>query len=234
MRLAVLDDEKAFINEFTALTSQMMPDAEVIGFDKEDELIDCIGSERLDCIFMDICLDNSSGIDTAKRVTDISPDIPVVFVTGYPQQYCQSIFLEHFDFEPFAFVCKPIKKQILQRVFEKLKVKGKDKGSDITLHSGRQDIILSTDEIKYVESSRWYVLVHTADKVITIRSKLSDIQQLLPDSFISSHKSYIVNSSYVRAFNSTAVTLQDGTELPVSRSHKNEFKQRLLSIKGFG
>ena len=211
-----------------------MPDAEIIGFDKEDKLIQSLSGDKVDCVFMDICLDNTSGIDSAKHVKDISPDTPVVFVTGYPQQYCQSIFLEHFDFEPFAFVCKPVEPNVLQRVFEKLESKGKDKSATITLHSGRQDVILNTQEIIYVESNRWYVLVHTKNKVITVRAKLSDIEQLLPESFISSHKSYVVNASYVRAFNSSAVTLTDGTELPVSRSHKTDFKQKILSIKGFG
>ncbi|MBP1538338.1 MAG: LytTR family DNA-binding domain-containing protein [Ruminococcus sp.] len=234
MRLAVLDDEKAFINEFSDIAARIMPDAEIIGFDKEDKLIQSLSGDKVDCVFMDICLDNTSGIDSAKHVKDISPDTPVVFVTGYPQQYCQSIFLEHFDFEPFAFVCKPVEPNVLQRVFEKLESKGKDKSATITLHSGRQDVILNTQEIIYVESNRWYVLVHTKNKVITVRAKLSDIEQLLPESFISSHKSYVVNASYVRAFNSSAVTLTDGTELPVSRSHKTDFKQKILSIKGFG
>jgi DNA-binding LytR/AlgR family response regulator len=233
MRLAVLDDEKAFINEFSDVVSKIMPDAKVIGFDKEDKLIKSIACDKFDCIFMDICLENDNGIDLAKRISDIMPDIPIVFVTGYPQQYCQSIFLEHFDFDPFAFVCKPVERQVLQKVFEKLESKSKEQSVTITLHSGRQDVILNTNEIVYVESSRWYVLVHTADKVITVRAKLSDIQMLLPENFISSHKSYVINTNYVRAFNSSAVTLTDGSELPVSRSHKNDFKQKLLSIKGF-
>ena len=235
MELLVLDDEKSFLNEFTELIGKIGVDAHIKEFENENELFDHMtGSAATpDCVFTDIRLGEANGIDAAQKLHEIAGDIPVVFVTGYPQQYCQSIFLEHFDFEPFAFVCKPVDETVLKRVFEKLEAKGKENSAVITLHSGRKDIIVRVNDITYIESNKWYVIVHTVKEEIHVRSKISDLCAMLPDKFVAAHKSYTVNADRVRSFDHVSVTLDSGEQLPISRSHKNEFRSRMLAIKGF-
>lgn len=235
MKLLVLDDEKCFIDDFAQLVDRIGVDAEIKGFEDDGELFEYMSGsgERADCLFSDIRLGDASGIDAAQKLHEVAEDIPVVFVTGYPQEYCQSIFLEHFDFEPFAFVCKPVDEAVLRRVFEKLEAKGRESSAVITLHSGRKDIIVRVDDITYIESNKWYVIVHTVSEEIHVRAKMSDICAMLPDKFVSAHKSYTVNADRVRSFDHVSVTLDNGEELPISRSRKNEFRSRMLAIKGF-
>ncbi len=235
MELLVLDDEKYFLDEFEELIGRMEIDVHIKAFEDENELLDHMtgSGEKPDCLFTDIRLGEANGIDTAQKLHQIAGDIPVVFVTGYPQQYCQSIFLEHFDFEPFAFVCKPVDEAVLKRVFEKLEEKGRDNSAVITLHSGRKDIIVRVNDITYIESNKWYVIVHTVKEEIHVRAKMSDLCAMLPDKFVATHKSYTVNADRVRSFDSVSATLDNGEQLPISRSHKNEFRSRILAIKGF-
>ena len=235
MKFAVLDDEKAFIDEFVSLAQQLQPGCEIYSFSSDAEFVDYLIREdhKPECIFMDINLDGTSGIDTANRVSEMLPEIPVVFITGYPQQYCQSIFLEHFDFEPFAFVCKPVDKQVLARVFEKLESKFRSKGTLLHMSRSRKELLINTKELLYVESNRWYVVLHTLHGNEKVRAKLSAVSAMLPERFVVSHKSYIVNPDFVRSFDSVSVVMQNGDVLPVSRSRKNEFREKVLSVKGF-
>ena len=235
MELLVLDDEKCFLDEFKKLVGRIGIDAHIKEFDDEKKLFEHLSGsgEKPDCLFTDIRLGESNGIDAAQKLHETAGDIPVVFVTGYPQEYCQSIFLEHFDFEPFAFVCKPVDEAVLRRVFEKLESKRREGCEVITLHSGRKDIIVRVDDIIYIESNKWYVIVHTAKEEIHVRAKISDLCSMLPGKFVPTHKSYTVNADYVRSFDHISVMLDNGEQLPISRSRKNEFRSRMLSIKGF-
>lgn len=235
MNLVVLDDEKAFIDEFVDILARIRPNDRIEGFDNEQDFFEYTGRQRnrIHCIFMDIRLNDKSGIDIAKHANDIQADVPVVFVTGYPKEYCQSIFLEHFEFEPFAFVCKPVDEKVLEKVFEKLESRYREKGSVISLRTGRKETILSTSEITYIESNRWYVTVHTTQGEMRVRSKLCDIEKLLPESFAAAHKSFIINADCVQSFDTVSVTLRSGETLPVSRSRKNEFRKKVLAVKGF-
>lgn len=235
MKFAVLDDENTSIEEFRTLTEKLRPDSEIYSFNNEKGFFEYLIREdnKPECIFLDIQLNDASGIDTAKHVNELLPKIPVVFVTGYPQQYCQDIFLEHFDFEPFAFICKPVDEKVLGRVFEKLENKYKSSGTILHMRRSSKELLINTNELMYVESNRWYVVMHTVHGNEKVRAKLSAVSAMLPDRFVVSHKSYIVNPDFIRSFDSVSVVMQNGDILPISRSRKNEFRDKVLSAKGF-
>lgn len=58
----------------------------------------------------------------------------------------------------------------------------------------------------------------------TIRNPLkSFLDQLPPGQFIQTHRSYVVNRNYVQTIGSQYITLQDGTEIPLSRTYKSRW-----------
>lgn len=53
----------------------------------EDRALKLFGSEKPDLILSDIQLaDNSSGIDAVNKITADAPDIPVIFITAFPER----------------------------------------------------------------------------------------------------------------------------------------------------
>lgn len=56
-----------------------------------------------------------------------------------------------------------------------------------------QVVYLSVSEIIYIERICQKTLIHTEDKCIHINLPLKDIQLFLPQNFVRSHKSFIVN-----------------------------------------
>lgn len=51
-------------------------------------------------------------------------------------------------------------------------------------------------------------------------------------SFIRIHKGYLVNYRCIQRISASAVTLLDGTQLPIGRSKAAEVKSKYLSILG--
>ena len=52
------------------------------------------GTEDIAAVFMDIELDNSeNGIVVAEQISNLYPDIRIIFLTAYSLKYCEEIFL---------------------------------------------------------------------------------------------------------------------------------------------
>ena len=79
-------------------------------------------------------------------------------------------------------------------------------------------------DLMYIKSDDHYLEIFTQDgKSHTVRGKLSQIKEELPPNFIQCHRSYIVNSNYIKQVNSTSLTLINKEQIPLSRSYKKKF-----------
>ncbi|EDP97121.1 LytTR family DNA-binding domain-containing protein [Kordia algicida OT-1] len=82
-------------------------------------------------------------------------------------------------------------------------------------------------DLMYIKSEDHYLRIFTNDtKSAFVRGKLSQIKEELPPNFIQSHRSYIINSNFIKQINKNHIILLDKTEIPLSRSHKNNFKDK--------
>jgi DNA-binding LytR/AlgR family response regulator len=82
-------------------------------------------------------------------------------------------------------------------------------------------------DLMYIKAEDHYLWIYTNDtKKVFVRGKLNQIKEELPPNFIQSHRSYIINSNYIKQINNNHIILLDKTEIPLSRSHKNNFKDK--------
>ncbi|MDT7829121.1 LytTR family DNA-binding domain-containing protein [Pricia sp. S334] len=79
-------------------------------------------------------------------------------------------------------------------------------------------------DLMYIKSDDHYLNIHTSDdKSHFVRGKLKKIREELPPNFIQCHRSYIVNRNFVKRINNKSLTLLDKSEIPLSRSYRDEF-----------
>ena len=70
--------------------------------------------------------------------------------------------------------------------------------------------------------------IHTQDGVVTIRDTLARIQARYPGLFLRIHSGYLVNPAHVIHIRRFALTLSDGTELPLPEKKYTGIKKILL------
>lgn len=90
--------------------------------------------------------------------------------------------------------------------------------------------LIKLDDIRYIQSDGPYIeiFLEGREKPEIDRNSLKGILEELPaDGFIQVHRSYIVNIEFIKAFYSTKIILEDGTEVNVSRSFKEEVESIL-------
>lgn len=92
----------------------------------------------------------------------------------------------------------------------------------IIIKDGIQSIHLSPSKLTHVESDGNYVIYHSARKY-TIRQSLSQAQQSLPDYFVQSHKSYIINSRLIEKRTDDDLVV-GGFIIPIGSEYRNNLK----------
>ena len=81
-------------------------------------------------------------------------------------------------------------------------------------------------DILYFEASNKRLNLHTHRKEIAFGGTLEHLEETLPEAFLRVHKSFIVNRGAVSQiqFGQNLVILEDGSNIPISRSYKPAVK----------
>ena len=80
-------------------------------------------------------------------------------------------------------------------------------------------------DLMYVKADDHYLNLFLADgKNNFVRGKLKNIKEELPPNFIQCHRSYIVNSNFIKQINRDSLVMMDKERVPLSRSFKDDFR----------
>lgn len=102
----------------------------------------------------------------------------------------------------------------------------------LLVQTGSGEALLRHEQIQYLEASRNYVAIHTAEKEYLIRDTITAMGEKLPTTkFVRCHRSYIVNLDQVEEIKnvdgSWQIRLLSGTKVPLSRSYRDSFRSHL-------
>jgi two-component system LytT family response regulator len=82
----------------------------------------------------------------------------------------------------------------------------------------------------YVESLSDYIKIHSADKTITTRETIGNIETKLPaKNFLRIHRSYIVNLKKMNSYTNEFVEIGKNA-IPISRTYKENVLKKLTKI----
>ena len=85
-------------------------------------------------------------------------------------------------------------------------------------------------DIYYIEATGHYVEIHTARRIIRVRSKLDACEsELKSPQFCRCHRAFLCNLYYAETINKDTILMTDGTKLPVSRSRQREVNECMIA-----
>ena len=199
-------------------------------FTSGEALLSALSPEpgRYDVYFLDIEMGGMDGIELCRQVKRAQPGALVVFVSNKEELVFQSI-----EVQPFRFMRKShfVEEQArtvgaivreLSRSRERF-IALEDAG---TGRSWRLDV----NALSYVEVRGRYCHFHTSGgEEVVIRCRLLDVERRLEGQrFLKPHRSFLVNADHVRCVDRNSVRLDDGSEVPLSRSRVTETRQELM------
>jgi len=237
IKCVIIDDEpiaREIIREYISKLNELEVIAE---FKKATEAISFINENKTDLLFLDINMPEINGINFARS---LSNPPAIIFTTAY-----REFAADGFELQAIDYLVKPIPfDRFLKAVnhYFKLHSKSAERTTAETREKPEEAFILLKDskkthkiylgDIKYIESDGDYIRFYLNSRKLMVRGSLSSMEVTLPPTlFLRIHNSYIINMKKINAITLYSVEI-DGTELPISRSHKEKvFK--ILNMKTY-
>lgn len=94
--------------------------------------------------------------------------------------------------------------------------------NEILIYSNKEFHLLDVNFITSIVSLGDYVKVHLENKTLIVHSSLKNIKAKLPENFVRTHRSAIVNLNFIKETNGRSVKLKDNKAIQVSRSGKKK------------
>ena len=166
-----------------------------------------------DILLLDIEMGAMDGVTMAKRVRQDNEAVQIVFITGFADYIS-----EGYDVSALHYLMKPVKQDKLFAVLDRAVAAMRKTERVILLPVGGEMLRLPVGHVQYVEAFSHTVAIVTGTDTIQVKMPISEIEKMLGDGFIRSHRSYLVGLRHIARLSKTEVVLDNGKSLPLSRS----------------
>ena len=163
-----------------------------------------------------------NGIDLAGKILSIHPNSQIIFMSGYDDYFEDAYEVEH-----CFFLKKPITDVKLEKAVQRaIKNLGDTKQNFFYAENKSGQFVIDCSEIFTIERRKRKLLVmgENGKLLCSFYGKLEEAGAKLPDHFFQCHNSILVNFKKARSSSGETFLMMDGSEVAISRSHKNECK----------
>lgn len=174
-----------------------------------------------DLLMLDIQLPDANGVELARFLRDHNVQAEIIYVTDHP-----GFALDSFPTYPLEYLLKPMNEERLAAALDRY-LRRRRPAERPLLRTGSRAIPL--EDILYLEISGRKTAVHTAKEQEMLSEPLSRLKEpLLALGFCHSHFSYLVNLFHVKRVERTAILLDNGDEIPVSRRYYQQLMDHYI------
>ncbi len=230
MLIAICDDDKEQIRYLRGLLrewSKPKPFAlEIAEYESAEQFLFGNADDPCELLLLDIEMSRLSGMELAKKLRGNGDMLPIVFITGFSEYMS-----EGYDVEALHYLLKPVSPEKLYAVLDKYLEKHLIRSEEILVETAEGTAHIPTDSIVCIEAfGKKTRLFRSDNSFVDCEMSLGEFSRKNINGFVSPHRSYLVNLRYVRAIGKSAVVLDSGVEIPLSRRLYAEFNKRFISF----
>jgi DNA-binding LytR/AlgR family response regulator len=231
-----VDDEPPALDELAYLLNADGRVAHVHRAGDATEALRVLRDTEVDAVFLDIRMPGLDGMELARILRRFARPPAIVFVTAYDDGA-----VDAFDLGVTDYVRKPVRAErlgeSLRRVAGSRQVPAPAPAAmtdepTIPVELAGTTRMLPRSSVRWVEAQGDYARLHTSDASHLVRVSLATLAERWADAgFVRIHRSYLVQIRLIaelRLTGSGYVVAVDGVELPVSRRHTRELKDKLI------
>lgn len=173
--------------------------------------------QKPDFVLLDIQLkSHSNGIEFGKILH--SQMIPFIYITANTEI---NTLKEAVKTNPVTYISKPFKSTDVIAAVELVKLK-QNLRPRIVFEGATKDTEVFLEDILYCEAKGSYTEIVTSNHTFTKRINLKDLLLQLDNTFVRTHRSFVVNRHKVTRKTFASIFLGK-IEIPISKSYKNDF-----------
>ncbi len=238
LAILAVDDEGPALDELSYLLERSPLVGRVAVASSATEGLRRLRDEAFDVVLLDIRMPGLDGLELAHVLNRFATPPAVVFVTAH-----ENHALEAFEVGAAGYLLKPVDAEHLEQVLRRVERRahapadpspeaGRPAGEVIAVDAGSRTLLVPRAGVQWVESAGDYVRLHLRDGAsYLLRTPMATLEEEWSDSFVRVHRSYLVSVSDITELRTdgahSSVHLGD-QELPVSRRHVHELRERLV------
>lgn len=186
---------------------------------------------EIDLMFVDINMPDLNGMDFVKSLNNPPK---VIFTTAYSEYAIEGFKVDAVDYllkpigyADFVKACKKAMQRLIPQTLQPTKIESNEEF--LFIKSEHKILRINLSEIKYIESMREYVRIHSENqKPVMALMSMKKVEEFLPGSnFMRVHRSFIVNLSKVAQVERHRIIFDNKVYIPVSEQYKEIFQNFL-------
>lgn len=229
-----VDDEPLQLDELAYLLRADPHVSRVLTASDATEALRQLRDHAVEAVFLDIRMPGLDGLELARVLARFAQPPAVVFVTAHDDRA-----VDAFDLGAVDYLLKPVRADRLaesvRRVMSAPRTETRQVAPAddmIPVELGGTTRMIRRAAVRWVEASGDYSRLHTGGDSFLVRVPMSTLEERWADAgFVRIHRSYLVAMRFITEFRVNGaghVVVIGHRELPVSRRHTRELKDRLV------
>lgn len=191
------------------------------------EAIELLSKTKIDLIFLDIQMPQITGVEFLRN---LSQPPKVIFTTAY-----RDYAIDAFELDVVDYLLKPISllrfSKAINRFYKRMneyqsssiKTQNEETTPDhLFLKADKKRVKVFHSEILFLESFGDYLIVQTDNGKITVKERISHMEEQLPsDQFLRVHRGYIVSLEKITALLPGLIEIGNH-KIPIGRNYKSK------------
>lgn len=233
IKVAFCDDDLSALKELNALIERYRveknQDIGYVSFQSPLELLSEVErGVKLDIIFLDVLMPGQDGISTARQIRQYDTSVKIIFLTSSAEFAVDSYTVGAYFYQ-LKPICKESFYQLLDSVLSECR---RNEENSLVLRSKTGIVRIELDKLQYCEVMGRTLQFHCkgAGPLESV-GKMDDLCGQLEknECFVRCHRSYLINMDYVDNISNKAVTMTDGTRIPIPHGKYSELKDKFLN-----
>lgn len=232
-RVLIADDDPE-IGPYLKAIVEEVADVEVVFIAKNGkEAVQQVVACRPDLVFLDIDMPEMNGIEVARLLRQLRPDLYFVFATVHPE-----FSLEAYEVYCYDYLLKPLDEKRIVKTVSRIKEqalanrrRGPKEPQSILVQVDDRRIFINPSEILYIECCKPKLLIKTTKGDYLTQCDMATLEQKLDHQlFFRCHKGYLVNLKQIREITPSGrtfeITLHSGDKVMLSRTREKTLREK--------
>ncbi len=231
MKLAIIDDECYQLNILQNILTDTLSEfgvenSSVAAFVSPELFLSGFERGKYDIVILDIYMGKSNGVEIARRVREVDPEVTLAFCTS-----SNEFASETYEVEAKYYLNKPISHDKVRAMLRRFNLTKIENNRSVALPDGNR---VPLRHILYTEYNNHRVTFHIKDSAprsFYISHGEAETMLLPNKGFSVANKGCIVNLAQVTGMSSGAFLMQNGEQVPISRRRFKEIEKDYMQYR---
>lgn len=240
IRSVIVEDESAAREALKNYLSKYCPQIEIVGEAHDcKQAIPLLQEVEPQLVFLDVEMPFGNAFDVLEGCKDLY--FETIFVTAFSEYSLRALnqsaayyLLKPISIEELILAVNKVQQHIINKeIFNRNRIlvenfkEPKPEKQQVILPTLEGFDVVKMEEIVRLQGNGNFTDIYLKDKTKRMVCRfLKHFHEILPYPFVRIHKSHIVNFNFVKSYHKNSggyVTLDDGTEIEISASYKDDF-----------